>query len=80
MSVKIGIDGLKMKNKKYHEVDRVLIPQYVLNMSDEETKSLMKQTEKRMNKMHSNLCQCFEIKNTYSIKSMYFIIILQCLE
>ena len=61
MSVKIGIDGLKMKNKKYHEVDRVLIPQYVLNMSDEETKSLMKQTEKRMNKMHSNLCQCFEI-------------------
>lgn len=62
MSVKIGIDGLKMKNKKYHEVDRVLIPQYVLNMSDEETKSLMKQTEKRMNKMHSNLCQCFEIK------------------
>lgn len=51
-----------MKNKKYHEVDRVLIPQYVLNMSDEETKSLMKQTEKRMNKMHSNLCQCFEIK------------------
>ena len=41
-----------MKKKQYHEDDRVLIPQYILDMSDEESKILMKKAEKRMNKMH----------------------------
>lgn len=41
-----------MKKKQYHEDDRVLIPQYILDMSDEEAEILMKKAEKRMNKMH----------------------------
>ena len=41
-----------MKKKQYHEDDRVLIPQYILDMSDEEAEILMRKAEKRMNKMH----------------------------
>ena len=43
-------EGVKMK--QYHEDDREIIPQYILDMSQEETEILMKKAEKRMNKMH----------------------------
>ena len=44
-----------MKKKQYHEDDRVLIPQYIIDMSDEEAKILMKKAEKRMNKIHKKV-------------------------